>query len=149
IALAARHLHANGLRRMIIANRSVERAQELAGQFNAFAIGLDALEAHLAEADIVISSTASPTPIITQQAVQDALRTRKRKPMFMVDIAVPRDIDPQVGSLQDVYLFTIDDLQNRSEEHTSELQSRENLVCRLLLEKKKKKKNISKLYDIQ
>src|SRR5690606_14316821 len=117
IALAARHLHANGLRRMIIANRSVERAQELAGQFNAFAIGLDALEAHLVEADIVISSTASPTPIITQQAVQDALRTRKRKPMFMVDIAVPRDIDPQVGSLQDVYLFTIDDLQNVVQEN--------------------------------
>jgi glutamyl-tRNA reductase len=112
IALAARHLHANGLRRMIIANRSIERAQELASEFDAYAIGLDALATHLPEADIVISSTASPTPVITYDAVRAALRTRKRKPMFMADIAVPRDIEPEVAKLEDVYLFTIDDLQN-------------------------------------
>lgn len=110
IALAARHLHANGLRRMIIANRSVERAQELASEFNGFAIGLDALAAHLPEADIVISSTASPAPVITYDAVKAALRARRRKPMFMVDIAVPRDIEPEVAELEDIYLFTIDDL---------------------------------------
>ena len=112
IALAARHLHANGLRRVIVANRSIERAQELANEFNGFAIGLDALAAHLAEADIVISSTASPTPVITYQAVRAALRARRRKPIFMVDIAVPRDIEPEVSKLEDIYLFTIDDLQN-------------------------------------
>ena len=112
IALTARHLHANGLRRMIIANRSVERAQELASEFNGFAIGLDAVGTHLSEADIVISSTASPTPIITYDAVRAALRVRRRKPIFMADIAVPRDIDSQVAKLEDVYLFTIDDLQN-------------------------------------
>lgn len=112
IALAARHLHANGLRRMIIANRSLGRAQELATEFNAFAIGLDAIEAHLAEADIVISSTASPTPVIAYDAVRTALRARRRKPIFMVDIAVPRDIEPEVAKLEDIYLFTIDDLQN-------------------------------------
>ncbi|MGH8177638.1 MAG: glutamyl-tRNA reductase [Steroidobacter sp.] len=112
IALAARHLHANGLRRMIVANRSLDHAQELAAEFNGFAIGLDAIAAHLPEADIVISSTASPTPVITYDAVRAAVRARKRKPIFMVDIAVPRDIEPEVAQLEDIYLFTIDDLQN-------------------------------------
>jgi glutamyl-tRNA reductase len=112
IALVARHLHANGLRRMIVANRSVDRAQELAREFDAAAISMDALPAHLAQADIVISSTASPVPVITRDVVRAALRTRRRKPIFMVDIAVPRDIEPEVATLNDVYLFTIDDLQN-------------------------------------
>jgi glutamyl-tRNA reductase len=111
IALAARHLHANGLRRIIVANRSIERAQELAAEFDGSAIGLDALRSHLADADIVITSTASPAPIVTYEAVRAAIRARKRKPMFMVDIAVPRDIEPKVGTIEDVYLFTIDDLQ--------------------------------------
>jgi glutamyl-tRNA reductase len=110
IALAARHLHAHGIRRIIVANRSLDRAQELASEFNGFAIGLDAIEAHLPEADIVISSTASPTPVITFEAVRAALRARRRKPIFMVDIAVPRDVEPEVAKLEDVYLFTIDDL---------------------------------------
>jgi glutamyl-tRNA reductase len=112
IALATRHLHANGIKRLIIANRSLDRAQALASEFNGFAITLDALPSHLAEADIVISSTASPTPVITYDDVRTALRARRRKPMFMVDIAVPRDIEPEVAKLEDIYLFTIDDLQN-------------------------------------
>jgi glutamyl-tRNA reductase len=112
IALAARHLHAHGLGRMIVANRSIGRAQELAAEFNGSAIGIDALPAHLADADIVITSTASPTPVITFDAVQAAVRARRRKPIFMVDIAVPRDIEPEVAKIEDVYLFTIDDLQN-------------------------------------
>ena len=111
IALAARHLHADGLRRMIVANRSVERARELAAEFQGFAIGLDEIPSHLREADIVVASTASPNPIITRAMAQDALRARKRRPMFMVDIAVPRDIEPEVAEFEDVYLFTIDDLQ--------------------------------------
>jgi glutamyl-tRNA reductase len=111
IALAARHLHANGIQRLIIANRSLDRAQALASEFNGFAITLDALPAHLAEADIVISSTAAPAPVITYEAVRAASRARRRKPMFMVDIAVPRDIEPEVAKLEDIYLFTIDDLQ--------------------------------------
>lgn len=112
IALAARHLRANGLRRIIVANRSIERAQELAAEFGGSAIGLDALASHLPDADIVIASTASPVPVVTHEAVRAALRARKRKPMFMVDIAVPRDIEADVAKLNDVYLFTIDDLQN-------------------------------------
>ncbi len=112
IALAARHLYANGARRMIVANRTLERAQQLALEFNAYAITLEQLHLHLAEADIVVTSTASPTPVITLKAVKAALRARKRRPIFMVDIAVPRDIEPEVADLDDVYLFTVDHLQN-------------------------------------
>jgi glutamyl-tRNA reductase len=112
IALAARHLHADGLRRMIVANRSIDRARELAAEFQGFAIGLDDIPAHLREADIVVASTASPNVIITRDMAAQALRARKRRPMFMVDIAVPRDIEPEVAELEDVYLFTVDDLQS-------------------------------------
>ncbi|HVY23185.1 MAG TPA: glutamyl-tRNA reductase [Steroidobacteraceae bacterium] len=111
IALAARHLHASGVRRMIVCNRTLERAQALAEEFDGFAITLDRLDTHLPEADIIISSTASPAPLITHDAVKQALKARRHKPMFMADIAVPRDIEPEVAKLSDVYLFTIDHLQ--------------------------------------
>jgi len=112
IALAARHLHADGLRRMIVANRSIDRARELAAEFQGFAISLDDIPAHLREADIVIASTASPGAIITREMAATALKARRRRPIFMVDIAVPRDIEPEVAELEDVYLFTVDDLQS-------------------------------------
>lgn len=112
IALAARHLHADGLRRMIVANRSIDRARELAAEFQGFAIGLEDIPAHLREADILVASTASPNAIITREMTEQALRARKRRPIFMVDIAVPRDIEAEVAGLEDVYLFTIDDLQS-------------------------------------
>jgi glutamyl-tRNA reductase len=112
VALAARHLYADGLRRMIIANRSVDRARELAAEFHGFAIGLDEIPSHLKEADIVVASTAAPHSIITRHMTEQALRARKHRPMFMVDIAVPRDIDADVAELEDVYLFTVDDLQS-------------------------------------
>lgn len=112
ISLVARHLHANGLRRLIVANRTPERARLLAAEFNGSAIDIEALATHLPEADIVVSSTASPTPLITMEAVKAAVRLRRRKPMFMIDIAVPRDTESSIADLQDVYLFTIDDLQN-------------------------------------
>ncbi len=111
-ALAARHLRADGLRRMIIANRNVDAARELAAEFQAFAIGLEDIGAHLPEADIVLASTASPTPIVTRSMVDAALAARRRRPMLMLDIAVPRDVDAAVSELEDVYLFTIDDLQS-------------------------------------
>jgi glutamyl-tRNA reductase len=112
VALAAKHLYGDGLRRMIIANRSIERARELAAEFHGFAIGLDEIANHLKEADIVVASTAAPHSIITRHMTEQALRARKRKPIFMVDIAVPRDIDADVAELEDVYLFTVDDLQS-------------------------------------
>jgi glutamyl-tRNA reductase len=111
IALAARHLRGQGISRMIIANRSLERAQALASEFKASAIGLEALPAFLPQADIVVSSTASPEPVLLKSHVGAALNARRRKPMFMVDIAVPRDIEASVADFEDVYLYTIDDLQ--------------------------------------
>ena len=117
IELAARHLHAQKLGRMIIANRSLNRAQRLAGSFKAAAISLDALDAHLEQADIVVSSTASPGHVISLEATRNATARRRRRPIFMLDLAVPRDIDPRVSELEDVYLFTIDDLRQVVDEN--------------------------------
>ena len=111
IELAARHLHESGIGRMIIANRTVERAHNLASEFNAYAISLPDIPSHLAEADIVISSTASPLPILGKGSVESALKVRKHRPILMIDIAVPRDIETEVGDLDDVYLYTVDDMQ--------------------------------------
>ncbi len=111
IELAARHLASSGIGRIIIANRTVEKAHTLAQEFNGYAIALNEIPAHLAEADIVISSTASPLPILGKGATESALKKRKHRPMLMIDIAVPRDIESEVGKLEDVYLYTVDDLQ--------------------------------------
>ena len=112
IELTARHLSQQGIGRIIIANRTYDKAHALAMQFNGYAIQLSELPNHLAEADIVISSTASQLPILGKGRVESALKKRKHKPMFMVDLAVPRDIEPEVEQLRDVYLYTVDDLQN-------------------------------------
>lgn len=112
IELAARHLSQQGVGRIIVANRTYDKAHTLASQFNGYAIALSELPTHLAEADIVISSTASQLPILGKGRVESAVKKRKHKPMFMVDLAVPRDIEAEVEQLSDVYLYTIDDLQN-------------------------------------
>lgn len=112
IELTARHLSQQGIGRIIIANRTFEKAHVLAAQFNGYAISLAEIPNHLAEADIVISSTASQLPILGKGSVESALKKRKRKPMFMVDLAVPRDIEAEVEQLGDVYLYTVDDLQH-------------------------------------
>jgi glutamyl-tRNA reductase len=111
IELAARHLAESRVRRLIVANRTLENAQALAGRFSAYAIALSDLPQHLAEADIVISSTASREPILSKSMVAEAIHMRRRKPMFLVDIAVPRDVDAAVADIEDVYLYTIDDLR--------------------------------------
>lgn len=110
ITLVARHLHEQGVKRIVVANRTLERASALAEQFGAHAILLADIPQELYNSDIVISSTASQLPILGKGAVEQALKKRKHKPMFMVDIAVPRDIEAQVGELDDVYLYTVDDL---------------------------------------
>jgi glutamyl-tRNA reductase len=112
IALVARHLRERGIRRMIVANRTLERAQGLAAPLGAFAIPLSQIGTHLEEADIVVTATASPAPILDRAMVQGALRARKHRPMFLCDIAIPRDIDPAVEGIQDVYLYTVDDLES-------------------------------------
>jgi glutamyl-tRNA reductase len=116
-ALAARHFISAGVKRVVIANRTLVRAQALATELKAHAVGLDALDQELAEADIVITCTASPVPLITKAAAEAAIRARRRRPIFMVDLAVPRDIDPAVAELEDVYLFSIDDLQQLIDEN--------------------------------
>jgi len=116
IELAARHLHEQGTGKMIIANRTVARAHDLAAQFDGYGIGLDEIPAHLEEADIVISSTGSSEPLISRDLVEAALKRRKHRPVFIVDIAVPQDIASNVAELDDVYLYTVDDLKQVIEE---------------------------------
>ncbi|MFN3920094.1 MAG: glutamyl-tRNA reductase [Methylohalobius sp.] len=111
IELTARHLAQQGIGRIIVANRTFDRARTLALQFGAYAIALRELPEHLPEADIVVSSTASQLPILGKGAIEHAVRKRRHKPIFMVDLAVPRDIEPEVEQLEDVYLYTIDDLK--------------------------------------
>ncbi|HDI3226464.1 TPA: glutamyl-tRNA reductase [Vibrio cholerae] len=112
IELVAKHLAGHHCKRMIVANRTRERALSLAQQFGADVIALNEIPDYLAQADIVISSTASPLPIIGKGMVESALKARRHQPMLLVDIAVPRDIEPQVGKLNDAYLYSVDDLQS-------------------------------------
>ena len=117
IELVAEHLRQAGVARMIIANRTYARARELAGRMDADAVLLSDLPRVLPDADIVITSTAADLPVLGKGTVEQALRARRRKPMFMVDIAVPRDIEAQVAELDDVFLYTVDDLSEIVEEN--------------------------------
>ena len=117
IELSARHLYQHNIGQLIIANRTLEKAHALASTFNGFAISLSELPNHLADADILVSSTASQLPILGKGSVESAIRKRKHKPIFMVDLAVPRDIEPEVAQLPDVYLYTVDDLKNTIDEN--------------------------------
>jgi len=116
IELAARHLKESNIGNIIIANRTVERAHVLAEEVGGFAISLSDIPEHLPKADIIISSTASPLPILGKGIVERAIKIRKHKPILMVDIAVPRDIEPEVAELADIYLYTVDDLKEIIEE---------------------------------
>lgn len=111
IELAVRHLVERGVRRLIVANRTTETAQALVQPVGGYAIALGDLAKHLPEADIVLSATASRTPILDATTLREALRKRRHRPMLLIDLAVPRDIDPAVADLPDVFLYTIDDLQ--------------------------------------
>lgn len=123
IDLVARHLQQNGVKDMVVANRTLQRAEELAANFGAHAVLLSDIPEQLQDADIVIASTASQLPILGKGAVERALKKRKHRPMYMVDIAVPRDIEPEVGELSDVYLYSVDDLKQVIDEN---LKSRQN-----------------------
>ncbi|WP_310493965.1 glutamyl-tRNA reductase [Dechloromonas sp.] len=110
IELCAAHFCAGQPKQVTIANRTVERARALAEQYGGTAIRLDELGEHLAAHDIVVSCTGSPLPIIGLGMVERAIKTRRHRPIFMVDLAVPRDIEEEVGQLDDVFLYTVDDL---------------------------------------
>src|SRR5882762_4958593 len=110
IELCATHFAAQGPVRIAVANRTLERAEKLARRFNGQPIELRSLAEHLHEYDIVVSCTASSLPILGKGLVERALRARRRRPIFMVDLAVPRDIEPEAAELDDVFLYTVDDL---------------------------------------
>jgi glutamyl-tRNA reductase len=117
IQLCGRYLRDHGIANLLILNRSLEKAEELALELDATAMTLDRLGEALPMADMLFSSTASTQPVIRKADIKAALRARRHRPMFLVDIAVPRDIEPAVASLKDVYLYTIDDLQNVVDEN--------------------------------
>ncbi|MDD7805352.1 MAG: glutamyl-tRNA reductase [Endozoicomonas sp. (ex Botrylloides leachii)] len=112
VQLVARHLKQQGLDDIIIANRTLEKAKRLTDELGGQPILLSALPVVIKQADIVITSTASQTPVLGKGCVEKALKARKHRPIFMVDIAVPRDIEPEVEELPDVFLYTVDDLHN-------------------------------------
>jgi len=110
--LAAKHLLTNGITQIIVANRTYERACSLAEEFNGVPCNFDEFPERLKDVDIVISSTGAPGFVITPEKVKSALKSRRNSPMFLIDIAVPRDIDPKVNDLDNVFVYDIDDLQN-------------------------------------
>ena len=109
--LAARHLRGNGCANILVANRTLKNAQTLAVEFEGHALTLDQLPEYLDAADIVLSSTGASTFVLLPDVVKAAMQKRRGKPMFLVDIAVPRDIDPRIGDIDGAYLYDIDDLQ--------------------------------------
>jgi len=127
IELVARHLIEAGVSRIVIANRTLGRARELAQKFGAEAVLLAEIPEQLLDADIIITSTASQLPILGKGAVEQAIKVRKHRPFLMVDIAVPRDIEPQVGDMRDVYLYSVDDLREIVDQN---LRSRRDEACK-------------------
>jgi len=127
--LAARHLRGNGCSQILVANRTLERAKKLAIEFEGHALTLEQLPEYLDSADIVISSTGANTYVLLPETVKDAMKKRKGRPMFLVDIAVPRDIDPRIADIGGAYVYDIDDLQqvvqgNRENREKESLQAR-------------------------
>jgi glutamyl-tRNA reductase len=109
--LAAKHFLNNGVRGLMVTNRTFERAERLAEEFDGKAVRFDDLFDQLHKADIILSSTGAPHTIIGAGDLEEVMRRRRQKPMFFIDIAIPRDIDPAVNDVENVYLFTVDDLQ--------------------------------------
>ena len=112
ITLVARHLKDAGIQRLIIANRTLAKAQQLATELGGEAVTLDALPSVLKQADIIISSTASPVPLLTYDMVRASLKARRYAPLFIADIAVPCDVEPSVTKLEDVFLYSLDDFND-------------------------------------
>jgi glutamyl-tRNA reductase len=111
VELAAEHFLSHGVRHMTVANRTLERAIDLARQFKANTVSFEHILDTLKNVDIVLSSTGSPEPILRYQDVRSRMRERRNRPIFFIDIAVPRDVDPRINQIDNVYLYDIDDLQ--------------------------------------
>jgi glutamyl-tRNA reductase len=116
IELCATHFGARQPKAMTFANRTVERARELAAQHRGRAIALNDVASNLAAHDVVVCSTASPLPVIGKGTVESALKARKHRPLLMIDLAVPRDIEQEVTDLDDAFLYTVDDLGRIAED---------------------------------
>ncbi|MDQ3057068.1 MAG: glutamyl-tRNA reductase [Pseudomonadota bacterium] len=117
IELAARHLSEGKVRRLLVANRTLAHAQDIASRHGGVALPLGELERHLADADVVFSATASRDTVVKRAHVEAALSTRRHRPMLLLDLAVPRDIDPSIAQLKDAYLYTVDDLERTVEDN--------------------------------
>lgn len=128
--LAVQNLHGNGVKKVTVINRTFEKAKDLAGRFNGVAKTIDYLQQSLVEADILISSTGAKDFVINKEMMAKVEKLRKGKPLFMVDIAVPRDLDPRIAELENVFLYDIDDLEGIVE---ANLQERKRAAERIML----------------
>lgn len=138
IELCAQHLNQKGVKNMIVANRTVENAEKIASLYDAKSISLKQFSNIIHEADIIISSTAASVPIIGKGLIETALKLRKHKPMFMLDIAIPRDIEPEVAQLDDVFLYTVDDLQQVVSDNIDNRQREKTLAEEIIIGQNKK-----------
>jgi len=138
IELCAQHLNQKGVNNMIVANRTVKNAEKIASLYGARAVSLKKFSDLIHEADIIISSTAASVPIIGKGLIETALKLRKHKPMFMLDIAIPRDIEPEVSQLDDVFLYTIDDLQQVVNDNIDSRQREKTLAEEIIVGQNKK-----------
>ncbi|MEO5333162.1 MAG: glutamyl-tRNA reductase [Magnetococcus sp. YQC-5] len=131
--LAARHLVSDGVK-ILVANRTLERAQNLAASFDGEAISLNDLESHLDRADIILSSTGAPSHLVTASMVKTALKRRRQRPQFFIDIAVPRDLDPTIAQVDNAYLYDIDDLtrivENNLKDRGQEMAAAEAIITK-------------------
>ena len=138
IELCAQYLNQKGVNNMIVANRTVKNAEKIASLYGARAVSLKQFSDLIHEADIIISSTAASVPIIGKGLIETALKLRKHKPMFMLDIAIPRDIEPEVSQLNDVFLYTIDDLQQVVNDNIDSRQREKTLAEEIIVGQNKK-----------
>ena len=115
--LSAEHLRSGGVQRLLFSNRSLPKARELAKRFNGEALGLDGLDQLLPQADVIVCSTGAQHFVLTRALVEAGLRARQSKPQLLVDISVPRNIEPSIGELENAYLYNLDDLSLLAEEH--------------------------------